>query len=68
MDRRSLVGYSPWGHKESDTTELEHRGMVALEKCTNGFSTLWDLITLFQLWHRIDGEGNAEASSGRDCT
>ena len=19
--RRSLVGYSPWGHKESDTTE-----------------------------------------------
>ena len=21
MDRRSLVGYSPWGRKESDTTE-----------------------------------------------
>ena len=21
MDRESLVGYSPWGHKESDTTE-----------------------------------------------
>ena len=21
MDKRSLVGYSPWGHKESDTTE-----------------------------------------------
>ena len=21
---RSLVGYSPWGHKESDTTELLH--------------------------------------------
>ena len=21
MDQRSLVGYSPWGHKESDTTE-----------------------------------------------
>ena len=20
MDKRSLVGYSPWGHKESDTT------------------------------------------------
>ena len=20
MDRRNLVGYSPWGHKESDTT------------------------------------------------
>ena len=22
--RKSLVGYSPWGHKESDTTELLH--------------------------------------------
>ena len=22
--RRSLVGYSPWGHKESDTTEQLH--------------------------------------------
>ena len=21
---RSLVGYSPWGHKESDTTEQRH--------------------------------------------
>ena len=24
MDRRSLVGYSPWGRKESDTTERLH--------------------------------------------
>ena len=23
--QRSLVGYSPWGHKESDTTEVQHR-------------------------------------------
>ena len=22
--QRSLAGYSPWGHKESNTTELEH--------------------------------------------
>ena len=22
MDRRNLVGYSPWGHKESDMTEV----------------------------------------------
>ena len=21
MDKRSLAGYSPWGHKESDATE-----------------------------------------------
>ena len=27
--QRSLAGYSPWGHEESDTTELEHdRGCV----------------------------------------
>ena len=22
--QRSLVGYSPWGHRESDTTEASH--------------------------------------------
>ena len=22
QEQRSLVGYSPWGHKESDTTEV----------------------------------------------
>ena len=27
--QRSLMGYSPWGHKESDTTErLEQQGEV----------------------------------------
>ena len=24
MDRGALVGYSPWGHKELDTTECTH--------------------------------------------
>ena len=24
LGRRNLVGYSPWGHKESDTTERLH--------------------------------------------
>ena len=30
MDRGVWVGYSPWGHKESDTTEqlTMHRGRV----------------------------------------
>ena len=27
-DKRSLVGYSPWGHKESDTTEVTWHGHV----------------------------------------
>ena len=29
MDKRSLVGYSPWGRKESDMTEMtEHACMT----------------------------------------
>ena len=43
MDGRSLAGYSPWGHRESDMTELAHKGMVVLQKCMDGFSTHWDL-------------------------
>jgi len=30
---RSLVGYSPWGCKESDTIELAHRNMVPSPQC-----------------------------------
>ena len=26
--RRSLVGYSPWGHKESDTTKHAHTCLI----------------------------------------
>ena len=26
--RRSLVGYSPWGHKESDMTERLHLSLI----------------------------------------
>ena len=32
MDLRSLAGYSPWGHKESDTTEqLNSSNMVFID-------------------------------------
>ena len=31
---RSLVGYSPWGHKETDTTEQFHFTSVALRRST----------------------------------
>ena len=30
--QRSLAGYSPWGHKELDTTERLHFHFYALEK------------------------------------
>ena len=32
MDGRSLVGYSPWGRKESDMTERLHFVALELEK------------------------------------
>ena len=28
IGQRSLVGYSPWGHKESDTTEATCNDLV----------------------------------------
>ena len=28
MDRESLAGYRPWGHKESDTTEHKYRAFI----------------------------------------
>ena len=36
---RGLVGYSPWGCKESDTTERPHAFLAALSlHCCAGFS------------------------------
>ena len=32
--QRSLVGYSPWGYKESDTTEQAHTYAYMEEMCT----------------------------------
>ena len=33
LEQRSLAGYSPWGHKESDTTE-QHSAYISLYHCT----------------------------------
>ena len=37
MDRRSLVGYTPWGHKESDMTQRLsnncHQAHLLVEGC-----------------------------------
>ena len=54
---RSLVGYSPWGHKESDTTEQLHFG---LPKNSPIFSqhlcaALYHLlVTLLSNWCRVE--------------
>ena len=34
--QRSLVGYNPWGHKESDITEWLTRRHISVELCTMG--------------------------------
>ena len=44
--QRSLVGYSPWGHKESDTTEWLH----SLSCITGRFFTSW---TTREAWEPI---------------
>jgi len=33
--QRSLVGYSPWGHKESDTTEVTENHLVLNYFCVH---------------------------------
>ena len=38
--QRSLAGYRPWGHKESDTTEVKastHAGILEIM----AFATMW---------------------------
>ena len=39
--RRSLVGYSPWGHKESDTTEPLHFHALGKEMATHSSVLAW---------------------------
>ena len=31
IEQRSLVGYSPWGHKELDTTEVPEYSRITSE-------------------------------------
>ena len=39
--QRSLVGYSPWGHKESDTTEPLHFHALGKEMATHSSVLAW---------------------------
>ena len=43
--RRSLVGYSPWGHKESDTTERLHFHFT--RKIKTGYVIVFPLTMIF---------------------
>ena len=55
--RRSLVGYSPWGHKESDTTEQLHFHFPF-----PGRKTSLMLLLVFGLWYKV-----SLSSYGPDC-
>ena len=49
--QRSLVGYSPWGRKESDTTERLHFHSLSLGlHCCLGFSLVAERGTALWLW------------------
>ena len=39
--RRSLVGCSPWGHEESDTTERLHFHLLEKEMATHSSVLAW---------------------------
>ena len=45
---RRLVGYSPWGHKESDMTERLHYGHLIFDK--GGKNIQWRIGNLFNKW------------------
>ena len=55
--QRSLVGYSPWGHKESDMTERLHFHFHRLSKgqswltiwLSNDINPMWILIAYFTI-------------------
>ena len=52
--QRSLVGYSPWGHKESDTTEWLHflsscPGVELLDHVVAVFLVFWGTTILFSI-------------------
>ena len=53
--RRSLVGYSPWGCKESDTTEQLHFHFIFWTLSINDMPGIRDVVsTLFFLLRRVD--------------
>ena len=64
MDR-GLVGYSPWGHKESDRTEqlilslslppfvismMNHAGIILNKKCETEKNTVWSICRIQIIW------------------
>ena len=56
--QRTLVGYSPWGHKESDTTERLHIhsfiSSVQSFSCAQRFATPMGCSTLgFPVYHQL---------------
>ena len=53
--RRSLVGYSPWGRKESDTTEWLHFLSLSLSNTSSMFdfkprTLIWEDVSLVGSW------------------
>ena len=63
---RSLVGYSPWGCKESDTTERLHSLVHSLVAASGGYSPLW--CSGFSLWRLLSLRSTGSRHQGsRSC-
>ena len=58
LGKRSLVGYSPWGHKELDTTERLHFSLTA----AYGSSCILESSFLAVLWQRERGKSRVAMS------
>ena len=51
--QRSLVGYSPWGRKESDTTEQLHFHFHLFSRSFSGSSAVKNLPAMQETWVRF---------------
>ena len=67
--QRSLAGYSPWGHKESDTTKwLKHSTEVEVmitEVEVNLWKDLDDIIKEYRHFSYMQGEGHRNFLNGK---
>ena len=50
MDRWSLAGYSPWGHKELDTTEATQHTSCAYKKLAKSLMTFYKNVHSITPW------------------